>query len=153
MPVCLGDRALRASPGCTVLCCSAVLATCVMHLPGAFSQSHSELQSLQPCSLSAAYLSTCPDPSLPNPAPIPASLALAWHGVYARALPCCVLPNAVCGKQTVSTYHCVPQKWCVCNREALRKSKMQPWPWCRRAVLHLQWDLLWVVAKLYRECC
>lgn len=52
--LCAGGQVRRAPRAAAVLGCSAVLATCVMHLPGAFS-------SLEPHSMSAAYLSTCPD--------------------------------------------------------------------------------------------
>lgn len=45
-----------------------------------------------------------------NVALVPHRHALAWHGVYTRTFPRCLLPNAVCGKQTLSTHPYTPQK-------------------------------------------
>lgn len=67
----------------------------------------------------------------PNPAPMPYRHTLAWHGVYTRTFPCCLLPNTVCGKQTVSTPpHTLPRnsgslQW-RCTVEVIRQ--MQLWP-------------------------
>lgn len=52
-------------------------------------------------------------PCSANPAPMPYRHALAWHGVYTRTFPRCLLPNAVCGKQTESTHPHTGQKHCV----------------------------------------
>lgn len=55
-----------------------------------------------------------------NPAPMPYRHALAWHGAYTRTFPRCLLPNAPCGKQTVSAHPCTPQKLRVSAMEMHR---------------------------------
>lgn len=113
-----------------VLCRSAVLATCDAPARCILTEPFPASCRALNLALQLIYLHALTDrhhsfnkliepPCLPNLAPIPASLALAWHGVYARALPCknATLPNAVRGKQTVCIYPFIPQNWCVSAME------------------------------------
>lgn len=136
MPACPRGRARRACPGYLLHRCCAALQSCLhMHLCAsarciltskplpASCRSLNPTPCLQLICLHAVInrhrvflmhqqVDTEPPCSL-NTEPMPYRHALAWHGVYTRTFPRCLLPNAVCGKQTESTHPHAPQKQCV----------------------------------------
>lgn len=93
-------RSLNPAPCLQLICLHALINR---HHP---FLKHQQVDTEPPCSL--------------NPAPMPYRHALAWHGVYTRTFPRCLLPNAVCGKQTVSAHRHTPQKQCVSAMEMHR---------------------------------